>query len=204
MPSSRLCCSSCFIDLRCPPVWRRVAFGLLPVPRGLQCWHGRGIAMAFSLAGNAASAAIQGRLVRRHWSESCAATSKARGVCVGPANAVVKETALDTPRKSLLQWPILTAIIAVAILNGRPFSPYFDPMLFWLGKLAGRAYAASPIVFHGTSVALTAMTLFVAGIPALLLRLAYARGSIVPGLVWLAAVVAASWPALRILLGIGD
>ena len=108
------------------------------------------------------------------------------------------------PRKSLLEWLILAAIIAVAVVNGRPFSPYFDAVLFWLGKIAGRAYAASPLVFHATSAVLTMLTLLVAAVPALVVRLAIGPRSIVPATVWFVAAWAASWPALRVAFGLED
>ena len=69
-----------------------------------------------------------------------------------------------------LRRPLMLATLAVAIVNGRPFSPYFDSVLFWLGKLVGRTWAATPAVFHGTSVVLTLATLLAAAAPALLGR----------------------------------
>lgn len=111
---------------------------------------------------------------------------------------------LDTRRKPLITWPLLAATVAVAIVNGRPFSPYFDPMLYWLGKLVGRAYQASPIVFHASSIAITILTLLLAAVPALLARKALGRDSIVPRLVWLAVATAASWPTLRVVFGASD
>ena len=112
----------------------------------------------------------------------------------------------NTTTADRLRWPLMLATLAVAIVNGRPFSPTFDSVLFWLGKLAGRAWAASPVVFHGTSVVLTLGTLLVAAIPTLLVRFAAGRwaGGGSQAAIWLLATVALAWPALRIAAGIEE
>ena len=95
------------------------------------------------------------------------------------------------------------AMVAVAIVNGRPFSPYFDPVFFWLGKLVGPDWMALPVVFHGTSAVVTLATVLLAAIPALLLHKLAGRwaGGGWPAVIWLAATVAIAWPALRIAAG---
>ena len=105
-----------------------------------------------------------------------------------------------------LRWSLLLAAIAVAYVNGRPFSPFFDSVLFWLGKLVGRTWAASPAVFLGTSVVLTVATLLVALVPAFLARLIASRwaGDIGQAAIWLLATIAIAWPALRIAAGLEE
>ena len=112
----------------------------------------------------------------------------------------------STTTSRFFRWPLMTVALAVAIINGRPFSPYFDPVLFWLGKLAGRAWMALPVVFHGTSVVLTLATLLVAAIPALLMRRFAGRwiGPSAQAAIWFLATVAIAWPALRIAVGFED
>ena len=103
----------------------------------------------------------------------------------------------------LFRWPPVLAALAVAIVNGLPFSPYFDPALFWLGKLVGRTWLASPAVFHGSSVVVTVGTLLVAAIPALLARYGAGRwlGPTAQAAIWLASTIAIAWPTLRIAAG---
>ena len=96
--------------------------------------------------------------------------------------------------------------LAAAIMAGRPFSPYFDPMLFWLGKAAGPTWASSRALFHGTSVAITFALLLVASLPAFLVRLAARRwlGGVWQALIWCLGTIAIAWPALRIAAGIEE
>ena len=54
----QLCSSSCFIDMRCPPVSRPATFGLVPALQELHCSLGRGIAMDVRVAGNAMDAGV--------------------------------------------------------------------------------------------------------------------------------------------------
>ena len=114
---------------------------------------------------------------------------------------------MPKPAESPLARRFLVATaVAFAIVNGQPFSPYFDPVLFWLGKLAGRAWMASPVVFHGASVVIAVLTLCLSAIPALLFRLAAGRwiGGQWLAAIWLSSTIALSWPTLRIVLGLGD
>lgn len=104
---------------------------------------------------------------------------------------------------SVVRGLLLLATLAVSILNGRPYSTYFDPMLFWLGKLAGPKLVASPVVFHGTSLAITLATLMVSAIPALLIRFIAGRwiGLSWQAGIWLLTAAAISWPSLHLALG---
>ena len=107
---------------------------------------------------------------------------------------------------SVARWLLLLATLAVAIVNGRPFSTYFDPMLFWLGQLVGPKLASAPIVFHGTSLAITLATLLVSAIPALLIRLIAGRwvGLSWQAGIWLLTAAAMSWPTLQLALGLSE
>ena len=101
-----------------------------------------------------------------------------------------------------IAWLLAAAALGLAVLNGRPFSPLFDPVLFWLGRLAGGGAAAgSAAVFHGTSAVVSLVTLGLAALPVLLLKAMWLR---LPGVaaaaLWLVFVAALSWPTLQVLL----
>lgn len=94
------------------------------------------------------------------------------------------------------------ATAAVALLNGLPFSPIFDPVFFWIGRLAGRGLVNSPLVFHATTLVIMVVTLLLAGMPAYLLRRLMPRfvSSPIACATWLIAAIALSWPVFSVLL----
>lgn len=102
--------------------------------------------------------------------------------------------------------PLFAFALAAAIAAGLPFSPYFDTVLFWLGKTSGPAWAASPAVFHGTSVIVALGTLSIAAVPVLLARWLASRWISRAGLaaIWCVAAIAIAWPALRVAAGLDD
>lgn len=100
---------------------------------------------------------------------------------------------------------ILFAIaLAISLTAGLPFSPYFDTILFWLGKMAGPAWAASPGVFYGTTAILMLATLSIAAIAGAIARWLASRwiGRTGQLAIWCAAALAIAWPALRIAVGL--
>ena len=96
--------------------------------------------------------------------------------------------------------------LAASVTAGLPFSPYFDTVLFWLGKSAGPAWSASRAVFHGTTLIITLAILAIAAIPARLTRWLASPwiGRAGQAAVWCVATIAIAWPALRIAAGLDD
>lgn len=93
-----------------------------------------------------------------------------------------------------------------AVIAGMPFSPYFDPALFWLGRLAGPALGRSMILFYGTTIIIALVVLAVAAAPASIARRFVAHPSkwLVGGVLRLATALAIAWPAIRIMAGAED
>ncbi len=75
----------------------------------------------------------------------------------------------------------------------------FDPVLFWLGKLAGRGLAASPIIFYGAWAVIAVATLLVSALPYLIAH-KLAPGFIsrtVGRFVWLGSALLLAAPAIQ-------
>lgn len=105
-----------------------------------------------------------------------------------------------------LRWSLRIGTLAVAAINALPSSPYFDPLLFWLGRLVGTTWAGAPIVFHGTSALIFVATLCGAALPAVIGRW-FAPSLVGPNVGALVRLVAASllaWPALWALASGGN
>ena len=101
---------------------------------------------------------------------------------------------------------ILTAIASVSLVAGMPFSPYFDPVLFWLGRLAGRALVGSPILFHATTIVIALATFLISAGPAFLLARRVGKGNPHLGIMLLGLAVAMliAWPSLARVVGFAD
>jgi hypothetical protein len=101
----------------------------------------------------------------------------------------------------------LAATAVLAIVNGLDFSPIFDSMSYWL-----YAFARGSPLFHGelfyylTSIAISLMTLLVAGIPAAVYeRVRGLRESSVGSLtIWLLATLLLTLPALMRALALSE
>lgn len=105
---------------------------------------------------------------------------------------------------------VLAIALTASVTAGLPLSPYFDTVLFWLGKTAGPAWTASRAVFHGTTLIITLATLAIASIPAFLTRWVMPRltGRPISG-VWQSVIlcvtaIAIAWPALRLAAGLDE
>src|SRR5690349_17728012 len=86
--------------------------------------------------------------------------------------------------------------LPLALLAGWPTSPFFDPVLFWLGQVLP-SLKQSPALFWGTTALLVVATLLLAEIARLLAK-AITRGALggVPArLVWLLVIAGLTWPA---------
>jgi hypothetical protein len=102
---------------------------------------------------------------------------------------------------------LLAATAALAIVNGLDFSPVFDSVSFYLYSFARE----SPL-FHGevfyylTSVAITLMTLLLAGIPATLYERVRGLQQSTPGslTVWLLATALLTLPAILRALALSE
>lgn len=107
---------------------------------------------------------------------------------------------MEDRERLLRQDTLLACILGVSVLNGMHFSPWFDPafllarpffqITFWI---------SSPIiVFYFTSLALSTLTVMLAGVPAAMFeRVTGREKSDATSLgIWLAAAVLLSIPAL--------
>ena len=106
-----------------------------------------------------------------------------------------------------LGWSLIGVTIAVGVVAGQPFSPYFDPMLFNAGKFAGRSWPGDhPLLWYGSIGAIAALALAVAALPAALVWRFAPRplAALMSSTVWLAATTAIAWPALRAVFEVDD
>lgn len=98
---------------------------------------------------------------------------------------------------------MLAATLALAALNGAPFSPLFDSVGYVLFLFTrGSSFIASSQLFHLTSVLLSVLTLMLAGIPAALYERLRGLVHSTPFSValWLLVTALLSLPTLRVLL----
>jgi hypothetical protein len=94
---------------------------------------------------------------------------------------------------------LLAATVAVAIVNGRDFSPASDRVNFYLSSFArGSALSDGDLIYYLTSVAITLMTLLVAGIPAALYERVRGLQQSTPGslTIWLTTTLLLTLPAI--------
>lgn len=108
---------------------------------------------------------------------------------------------------ALLSWGLHLATIGVGVVAGLPISPYFDPMLFNLHKVVGRTWPGDhPMLWYGSTLALAALALAIAALPAVLVwRLApRSAAPILSRAVWFVGTTAVAWPAVRVLVDLDD
>lgn len=95
---------------------------------------------------------------------------------------------------------LLAGVIAIAIFNGRGFSPAFDPLLYLLTPfLRGTPLGTQMGFYYTTSVLLSLMTFMFSGLAATLYeRLLRRRTSTVVSLfLWLGAAAVFTYPAYK-------
>jgi hypothetical protein len=93
----------------------------------------------------------------------------------------------------------LLTTIALALVNGLDVSPVFDSVSFWLYTFArGSPLFHGEVFYYLTSVAISAMTLLVAGIPAALYERARGLTQSTPGslIIWLLATLLLTLPTI--------
>ena len=102
---------------------------------------------------------------------------------------------------------LLAATIGVAIVNGLDFSPAFDTVSFWLFSFARDSPLYDGDVFYYlTSVAISLMTLLLAGIPAALYERVRGLQQTTPGslTIWLLATLLLTLPAILRALALSE
>lgn len=107
-------------------------------------------------------------------------------------------------REGLLKRDVLmVATAGLALLNGMHFSPLFDPVLFFVQRLAP-SFMGPLLLFYFNSLFISLTTLLVAGIPAAIYeRVRGHRESTPMSLgIWLAATLLLTSPSLMSAAGI--
>jgi hypothetical protein len=93
----------------------------------------------------------------------------------------------------------LLATMALALVNGLDVSPAFDSVSFWLYTFArGSPLFDGEVFYYVTSLAISAMTLLVAGVPAALYERARGLTQSTPAslTIWLLATLLLTLPTL--------
>jgi hypothetical protein len=101
----------------------------------------------------------------------------------------------------------LAATVALAIVNGLDFSPVFDSVSYWLYTFARESpLFDGELFYYLTSVAITLMTLLLAGIPAALYERVRGLQQSTPGslTVWLLATALLTLPAILRALALSE
>jgi hypothetical protein len=101
----------------------------------------------------------------------------------------------------------LAATVGVAIVNGLDFSPAFDTVSFWLYSFARESrFFDADVFFYLTSLAISLMTLLLAGIPAALYERVRGLQQSTPGslAIWLLATLLLTLPAILRALALGE
>lgn len=106
----------------------------------------------------------------------------------------------DEPQFTIVRLALLAGVIAVAIFNGRGFSPLFDPLLYLLSPfLRGTPLGTQMGFFYTTSVLLSLLTFMLSGLPAALYERLLGRrtSTAISLLIWLAAAALLTYPAYK-------
>jgi hypothetical protein len=101
----------------------------------------------------------------------------------------------------------LAATVGLAIVNGLDFSPVFDTISFWLYSFArGSPLYDGDVFFYLTSVAISLVTLLLAGIPAALYERLRGLQQSTPGslAIWLISTVLLTLPAILRALALSE
>jgi hypothetical protein len=102
---------------------------------------------------------------------------------------------------------LLAATIGIAIVNGLDFSPVFDAVSFYLYTFARESpIYDGELFFYFTSMAITLMTLLLAGIPAALYERVRGLQQSTPGslTIWLLATALLTLPAVLRALALSE
>jgi hypothetical protein len=103
----------------------------------------------------------------------------------------------------LKRYPLVVATLGFAYLAGFDVSPAFDAVSFYLASFArGTRFFHPEVFYHLTSLAISVMTLLLAGVPAALYERARGLQQSTPAslLIWLAATLLLTLPVLLRLL----
>ena len=103
----------------------------------------------------------------------------------------------DEREKLLKRDVLLVATAGLALLNGMHFSPLFDPVLFFVHRMAP-GFFGPLLLFYFNSLFISLTTLLLAGVPAAIyerLR-GLTESTMVSLCIWLAAVILLTLPAL--------
>jgi hypothetical protein len=101
----------------------------------------------------------------------------------------------------------LAATVGLAIFNGLDFSPVFDTISFWLYSFArGSPLYDGDVFFYLTSVAISLVTLLLAGVPAALYERVRGLQQSTPGslTIWLIATALLTLPAILRALALSE
>jgi hypothetical protein len=101
----------------------------------------------------------------------------------------------------------LIGTVGLAVVNGLDFSPAFDSVSFWLyGFARGSPLFDGEVFFYLTSLAISAMTLLVAGIPAALYERVRGLQQSTPAslTIWLLATLLLTLPTILRLLVVSE
>jgi hypothetical protein len=103
----------------------------------------------------------------------------------------------DEREKLLKRDVLLVATAGLALLNGMHFSPLFDPVLFFVHRMAP-SFFGPLLLFYFNSLLISLTTLLLAGVPAAIYeRLRGLKESTMVSLcIWLAGVLLLTLPAL--------
>jgi hypothetical protein len=108
---------------------------------------------------------------------------------------------------SLLKHLLVAAAVGVSLVNGLDLSPVFDTMSFYLSSFARNSPLFHPEAFYYlTSLAISAMTLLLAGVPAALYERARGLQQSTPAslAIWLLATLLLTLPVIRLALAPGE
>jgi hypothetical protein len=106
----------------------------------------------------------------------------------------------DEPQFTFIRLVLLAGVVAIAVFNGRGFSPAFDPLLYLLTPFVrGTPLGTQMGFYYTTSVLLSLLTFVFSGLPAALYErvLRHRKSSIVSMLIWLAVAALLTYPAYK-------
>jgi hypothetical protein len=108
----------------------------------------------------------------------------------------------------LTRYVLVASTVAVSLVSGLDISPAFDAVSFYLASFGrGTPFFHPELFYHLTSLAISAMTLLLAGIPAAIYERVRGLEQSTPGslVIWLLATVALTLPViLRALASVED
>lgn len=106
----------------------------------------------------------------------------------------------DEPQVTFVRLLLLAGVIAVAVFNGRGFSPMFDPLLYQITPfLQGTPLGHGMGFYYTASVLLSLLTFILSGVPVALYERVFARrtSTVVSLLIWLAVAALMTYPAYK-------